>query len=236
MKLSVILYPEERDYTEQFNDKTVIVLDIIRATTTIVTAITYGAKGIIPVRRIDEALAYKKSDVIIAGEEMGLKPEGFDLGNSPKEFRSSLIQNRWIVMRTHNGTQAIVLSSPAKYLLIGAFVNATACANLAAKLKKDVVIFCSGTRGMFSLEDSIAAGCIADILATHHQFQLDDASLLLAKSYHKLQESSFSLLKQSKAAKRLKEIDKWLDISDCLQIDQYDVVPIVNNGVIVANS
>lgn len=236
MRVSIIFYPEKQDYTELLHGKTVIVLDIIRATTCIVTAMAYGALGIIPVRRVEEALAYKGTDVIIAGEENGLPPDGFDLGNSPREFRTPFIQDRWIVMRTHNGTQAIVLSAPAEHLLIGAFVNLSACARIAAEFQKDIVIFCSGTRGSFSLEDSVAAGCFASILATQYGATLDDASLLLTKSAQAMKESSFFLLKQSRAANRLKEIDKFSDITDCLQVNQYDVVPVVHKGIIYPNS
>jgi 2-phosphosulfolactate phosphatase len=232
MKLSMILYPEERDYTAQLRGKTVIVLDIIRATSSIVTAIAHRAAGIIPVRTIKEALEYKKNGVLLAGEENGLKPDGFDLGNSPREFRSPKIRGKWVVMRTHNGTQAIVLAAPAKHLLIGAFINATACARLAAKRQRDIVIFCSGTGGKFSLEDSIAAGCISSILAKQYNVTLDDTALLFAESYEFLKKSSFTLLWQSKAAKRIKEIGKWLDIGDCLKMDRYHIVPVVHNGVI----
>jgi 2-phosphosulfolactate phosphatase len=236
MNLSIILYPEERDYTEQLYDKTVIVIDVFRSTTCIITAIAYGANGVIPVRTVEEARMYKGNDILLAGEENGLKPAGFDLGNSPKEFRSPKTRGKWIVMRTNNGTQAIVLAAPAKYLLIGAFVNATACALLSAELQKDIAIFCSGTRGTFSLEDSIAAGCIASILTKRGNITLDDTALILAKSFQFLKKNSFSLLRRSRTAKRLREIDKLLDIGDCLQIDRYDVVPMLHNGVIVANS
>lgn len=232
MKLSIIFYPEERDYTALLAGKTVIVLDILRATTSITTALAHGAKDMIPVRKIEEALAYQKTGKIIAGEDNGLKPESFDLGNSPKEFRSDCIRDKSIVFRTRNGTQAIVLSKPADHLLIGAFVNAAACAKKAASLQKDIVIFCSGTRGEVSLEDSAAAGYLAAILSQKYDVTLDDAGLLLALSFPPIQQNDFAVLKQSKSSNRLRQIDKWDDVEDCLQMDIYDVVPIVYQGVI----
>ncbi|MCH5584171.1 2-phosphosulfolactate phosphatase [Shimazuella sp. AN120528] len=236
MKLSIIFYPEERDYTELLQGKTVIVLDILRATTSITTAIAHGAKEIIPVRKIEEALAFKGTDKIIAGEDNGLKPESFDLGNSPYEYRNNYIRNKSIAFRTRNGTQAIVLSKPADHLLIGAFVNSSACAKKAASFQKDIVIFCSGTRGEFSLEDSAAAGYLASILSQQYDVSLDDAGLLLAASFLEIKRNDFAVLKQSKSSRRLKHLDKWTDVEDCLQFDIYDVVPMVHQGVISLKS
>jgi 2-phosphosulfolactate phosphatase len=236
MKLSIIFYPEERDYTELLKGKTVIVLDILRATTSITTALAHGAKEIIPVRKIEEALAYKETGKIIAGEDNGVKPESYDLGNSPYEYRDTFIRNKSIAFRTRNGTQAIVLSKPADHLLIGAFVNGSACAKKAASFQKDIVIFCSGTRGEFSLEDSAAAGYLASILSQKYDVTLDDAGLLLATSFSQIQQNNFAILKQSKSSERLKNIDKWNDIEECLQFDIYDVVPMVHGGVISLDS
>jgi 2-phosphosulfolactate phosphatase len=232
MKLSIVFYPEERDYTELFLGKTVIVLDILRATTSITTAMAHGVKEIIPVKKIEEALAYKGTDKIIAGEDNGLKPASFDLGNSPYEYRDNRIRDKSIVFRTRNGTQAIVLSKPADHLLIGSFVNGAACAKKAASFQKDMVIFCSGTKGEFSLEDSAAAGYLASLLSREYGVLLDDAGLLLAASYTSIQKNDFAVLKQSKSSQRLKYLDKWNDVEDCLQLNQYDVVPIVHQGVI----
>jgi 2-phosphosulfolactate phosphatase len=236
MNLTILFYPEERDYTDLFQGKTVIVLDILRATTSICTAMAHGAKEIIPVRKLEEALAHKGSNVIIAGEDNGLKPDSFDLGNSPSEYRNNRVKDKTIVFRTRNGTQAIVLSSPADHLLIGAFVNSKACAQKAASFHKDIVIFCSGTRGDFSLEDSAAAGYLALILSSEYDVKLDDAGLLLANTFQHIQQNSFSLLKQSRSSRRLKDIDKWDDVSDCLQIDAYPIVPIVHQGIISLDS
>jgi 2-phosphosulfolactate phosphatase len=236
MNLSIIFYPEERDYTEILQGKTVIVLDILRATTSIVTAMANGVKKIVPVRTIEEALTFQDSNVLIAGEDNGLKPESFDLGNSPYEYQREQIAGKTIVFRTRNGTQAIVLSHPADHLLIGAFVNSEACAKKAASFQKDIVIFCSGTRGEFSLEDSAAAGYLASLLANQYGVQLDDASLLLCHSFPLIQQNNFALLKQSKSSHRLRTIDKQTDIEDCLQINCYDVVPMVSKGIITLDS
>lgn len=236
MKLSIIFYPEERDYTKLLQGKTVIVLDILRATTSITTAMAHGVKEIIPVRKIEEALAYKGTDKIIAGEDNGLKPESFDLGNSPYEYRDDSIHNQSIAFRTRNGTQAIVLSKPADHLLIGAFVNGAACAKKAASFQKDIVIFCSGTRGEFSLEDSAAAGYLASLLSQEYDVTLDDAGLLLASSFTQIQKNDFAVLKQSKSSQRLNYLDKWQDVEDCLQFNIYDVVPVVHQGIITLKS
>ncbi|WP_051271104.1 2-phosphosulfolactate phosphatase [Shimazuella kribbensis] len=236
MNVSIILYPEERDYTEILQGKTVIVLDILRATTSIVTAMAHGAKQIVPVRTIEEALTFKDSNVWIAGEDNGLKPESFDMGNSPYEYRVEKLAGRTIVFRTRNGTQAIVLSNPADHLLIGAFVNAESCAKKAASFQKDIVIFCSGTRGEFSLEDSAAAGYLASLLTNQYNAQLDDAGLLLSHSFPLIQQNDFALLRHSKSSRRLRTIDKPNDIEDCLQMNCYDIVPMVNKGIISLDS
>ena len=144
-------------------DKTVIVLDILRATSTMITALNNGAQEIIPVREISEAIKLKQEqpEAILSGERNGIIIDGFQLGNSPVEFSTKIVGGKTIIACTTNGTSAVTAAKVARAVWIGALINCGAVALKAvAEVEKDLVILCSGTGGEPSLDDLLGAGAI----------------------------------------------------------------------------
>jgi 2-phosphosulfolactate phosphatase len=138
-------------------NKNVVVIDILRATTTMCVAMENGANSIWPVDSVQKA-AQAGSSFLTAGERNGEKVEGFDLGNSPQEFSEEVVKGRDIVMTTTNGTKAISLSEGAKNIYIASYRNISAVVQELQKQPEDIVLFCSGWKDQVNLEDTLFAG------------------------------------------------------------------------------
>ena len=151
-----------------------VVIDVLRASTTIITALAHGARRVRPVLTVDEARALADgAGVLLGGERGGLKIEGFDLGNSPREYSRDRVGGRSIVITTTNGTAALHACSGAAEVLIGAIVNRSAVAAAAHALARehggcDVHLVCAGTEGAVTEEDLLAAGAMLDAAVRHH--------------------------------------------------------------------
>jgi 2-phosphosulfolactate phosphatase len=151
-----------------------VVIDVLRASTTIITALAHGAARVRPVLTVEEARAEAAAlGTLLGGERGGLKIQGFDLGNSPREYSRDRVGGRSIVITTTNGTAALHACSGAADVLIGAVVNrsAVAAAAHALALKHggcDVHLVCAGTEGAVTEEDLLAAGAILDAAVQHH--------------------------------------------------------------------
>ncbi len=149
-----------------------VVIDVLRASTTIITALAHGAACIRPVLTIDQARALAAgggpgSDVLLGGERGGLRIDGFDLGNSPLEYSRARVAGRRMVITTTNGTAALDACTAAAEVLIGAIVNRAAVASRARELARahgspDIHLVCAGTDGEVTEEDLLAAGAILD--------------------------------------------------------------------------
>lgn len=142
-------------------NKNVVVIDILRATTTMCVAMENGANSIWPVDSVQKA-AQAGSSFLTAGERNGEKVEGFDLGNSPQEFTEEVVKGRDIVMTTTNGTRAIALSEGAKNIYISSYRNVSAMIKELVEQPEDVVLFCSGWKDQVNLEDALFAGEIVN--------------------------------------------------------------------------
>jgi 2-phosphosulfolactate phosphatase len=159
---------------------TAVVIDVLRATTTIVTALAAGAHAVVPCLTIDDAhravARLPPGTGLLAGERGGLRIEGFDLGNSPAEFTPDAVNGKTIVMTTTNGTKALVHARGAEQILVGAFVNLSAvCA--AARSKSNVHLLCAGTDGEVTDEDVLVAGAMTEMLADSDAWHLSDRAL-----------------------------------------------------------
>lgn len=163
-----------------FSNKTTVVVDVLRATTTIVTALEKGAKEIIPVNSIEFAMKVSgdtfSGQTLLAGERNAQKIDGFTLGNSPLEYTSEIVKGKSIILYTTNGSKAIVKAKYSSKLLISSFLNTSSVAKELAN-SPEVVIVCSGNNGLFSFEDSACAGdLINELLELNENVELDDAS------------------------------------------------------------
>lgn len=236
MIISVVPYVDEIR-SEQLQNKTVVVIDVFRSGSCIVTALAHGAEAILPMETVSAAKEAAGPGRLLAGERFGKRLDGFALGNSPLEYKPSVVKNKQIVLTTTNGTRALIKSKRGKTILIGCFLNASACSEQIIRLKQDLVLVCAGTRGTFSLEDGIAGGLLIDHLS-HQKPSLicDDLGLSLWNSYLSLKDRLEEGLSHSQAGKRLLQAGLKKEIAACLQIDRYTTVPQFLQGQITDSS
>lgn len=214
----------------------VVVIDILRATSAMVTAFEHGVARIIPVATIEEATQYiGLPGYIVAAERNGEVVPGFQFGNSPLAFRDrSLVEGRTIVMTTTNGTRTINLARNAHRMVIGSFLNLTALGDWLLKQNDNVLLLCSGWRDKFNLEDSIFAGAVMERLLDSGKFGSEEDSSIAAKYlYMAARENLMSLLKAAPRRKRLEQLKLLDDVKFCLTPDQSQVIPVYKEGVLV---
>ncbi|MGA3286849.1 MAG: 2-phosphosulfolactate phosphatase [Bacteroidota bacterium] len=225
----------------QLREKNVIVLDVLRASSTITVALNNGAREIIPVASIESAVKISGSlfgEVTLrGGERNGKTIEGFNLGNSPLEYSETAVKGKSIIYCTTNGSVAMAKSRYARTLAVGSFINLTATTDFIRNENKDFLFLCAGranTVGNFSLEDAVCAGMMIQNLlkADSLEVELSDS----AKAAHALSKtfgrSILKMLKTSEHGKYLIEIGFAEDLKICAQVDSVPVLPILIGTVI----
>jgi len=222
---------------EFLQNKTVIVLDILRATTNIVYAFAHGCRAFIPLETVQEAKNWAhelgKESFLLGGERNRIKIEGFHLSNSPKEYQQDIVKGKIILFTTTNGTKAIKQAALAKNILVGSFLNLAATANLAWEKGEDIVLLCAGTKGFFSLEDTLAAGMIIDFLVKQDSnIYLDDLSLAARNLYYFHKNNLQEALSLAENGKELIKLGLAEDIRAAAKTNIYDFVPFARNGII----
>ncbi len=234
--VSVHLLPSLVDPAE-LADGTVVVIDVLRATTTITTALAAGAAGIIPCLEIETARerAQQHPDpVLLGGERRGEKIEGFDLGNSPTEYTSAAVQSQTILFTTTNGTRALDRCRQAARVLIAGFVNLSAVAR-QLKLAAPIHLLCAGTDGKISVEDSLLAGALVDRLMQQAKEPLptNDQACIVQAAWRQASQGAantpwLSLLEQGLGGQNLARVGLAQDIPICAAIDTCSVAPELN--------
>lgn len=224
------LYPLHK---EEFD--IVVVIDVLRATSAICTAMHHGVKSIIPIATLEEAFAYKKKGFIVAAERDGLIVEGFKFGNSPFAYMNPEFKGKTIVMTTTNGTKTInVAKKDAKIIAVASFLNMDTISEWLISQNKNVLLLCSGWKDKFNLEDTLCAGAIAERLLDSLKFESHEDSSIAAKYlFISAKSNYFGFLKSSSHRRRLKKLNLNKDIIYCLNPNQTPVVPVLKNGVIV---
>ena len=239
MRVETYLSAHEAD-AAQIADGTAVVIDVIRATSTIVEALASGARAVYPTLSSEEAIRLANSlgreDTLLCGEQKGLRIEGFDLGNSPGEFTSDRVSGKQLVMSTTNGTRAFLAAEGAERVLAASLLNLSAVAEAVSGAER-VVFVCAGKGGRFSLDDALCAGLILQSLAGEgddrpsSSWRLDDASrsaLALAKVY----DVAADLLRETAAGTALVEVGLEADLERCAEVDRYRLVPEMNDRMI----
>lgn len=215
----------------------IAVIDVLRCSSTMVTALVNGASEIIPVRTVKKARRMKKvhPDYVLAGERRGLRPKGFELGNSPREFTAERVCGRGIILTTTDGTKALTMARSARHVLVGSFLNAEAAGKIlyeiAHKDNLGVSLVACGKQGKFSLEDFVCAGKILEIMPTVELILSDTASAALLASKG-TGERIFELVHSSEHGRYLENIGLLKDIKFCATMNHYTDVPIFRNNVI----
>ena len=216
-------------------NKLVLVVDILRATSVISTAFHYGISELIPVSSVEEAKQYMNKEGYIVAAERNAEPiEGIPLGNSPFQYMNDDVKNKKLVLTTTNGTKSIKLAS--KHEVISAsFINLDAVYDFIMKSEKDVVILCSGWKGLVNMEDSIFAGILSDKLLKTNQFQSKCDSVLASIAIKRdAGNDLFSYLEDSAHRNRLKHLNMEADTKFCLNPTfKSEVIPILKNGKLI---
>jgi len=231
-KIEVCLSPE-LIHLHQLEGKVIVVLDVLRATSCIVTGLAHKVASITPVASLEKCRSMKQQGYYIAGERDGNKVDGFDLGNSPFSYMEEFLKGQKIAMTTTNGTFAIEKSRSAEDIIIGSFLNIQSVVRFLKNHQNDALLVCSGWRGHISLEDSICAGSIVEDLKD--DFQTDGDTSIAAKALIKAANGDLiSFLSDSSHVQRLQNLNVKEDIEFCLTPNQYDVLPILDGDQLVS--
>ena len=236
MKLDVLFSPVQADELF-FTGKTTVVIDVLRASSTIITALSNGAKEVVPVGTVEFAVKVSGGifggQTLLGGERNTKKIEGFALGNSPSEYTKEIVSGKSIVFYSTNGSRAIVKAKYSTNLFVCSFNNLKTLAKHLRKLNEDVIILCAGNNNLFSLEDSVCAGMlVSELIAGNKTIELTDAStgaLTLFKSFGK---NIFKMLSESDHGQLLINNGFEEDLKTCAELDSTDVIPFYAGNVL----
>ncbi len=222
---------------EQIRDKTVVITDVLRATSTIVTALANGARGVIPVGDMGEASRISQSidsdETLLCGEKDGVKIEGYDLGNSPLEYTREKVGGKTLIFNTTNGTKAIRKSLSAKSIYIASFHNLNPIVEALKSVDEEILIVCSGWKGRLSLEDLLLAGNIVYKLCDGDlQPEARDGANVAFTIYDRYKEDLESVILNTNHAARLKELGNEEDLYYCSKINTLNTLPVLEDGII----
>jgi 2-phosphosulfolactate phosphatase len=227
--IDVALLPEHVS-PERIRSDALIVVDVLRASTTIVAAFESGARSIQPVLSVEDALelATKLPDALLCGERHGLPPDGFDLGNSPLGYKSCVVQNRDLILTTTNGTRALSMLSESQRVCIGSLTNRSSVCEAVSL--KDTTIICAGTNGHVSLDDCYVAGCIVEQIIQSGAKPTEAARLVLDASRESFRKNGThdAVLKSTQHGRRLCNLGFEDDINNASTIDSIEIVPVYN--------
>lgn len=232
MRLDVILLPRDRSIHLR-PERTAVVVDVLRATTSIVAAFQHGCRSILPVASPEEARRVREAapEALLAGEQGGERIPGFDLGNSPRDFSREAVAGRDLILTTSNGTKALRAVGGGRIVAIGAFLNRAAVGDWLAAQEVDSLIVCSGSEGGFSLEDAVCAGAIVDRVAgATGPVRLGDAARACQALWAHFRSDLPGLLRGTDWGRRIVALELEADVKVCARLDVTDVVPRMEEG------
>lgn len=225
-----------------FGGKIAVVIDVLRATSVITTALSNGAREVVPVKTIEEAQSLyaqlEPTMTLRGGERHAVKIEGFDFGNSPLEYTKERVGGKTIILTTTNGTNAINNVKGADEVVLACFRNAEAVAHHLVETSQcggstNIVIVCAGTEGRFSLDDGLCAGLLIDLLQQKSEVELDDLGILVHHYYHENKANLLAALSGCFHLKRLISLGFEGDVRFCLETNCASAVPVFADGRLV---
>jgi 2-phosphosulfolactate phosphatase len=210
------------------SDSIVVVIDVLRATSSICVAFHNGVRSIVPVETVAESAAYRAKGYLVGAERKGEMVEGFDLGNSPFSYMDPIIRDRDIALTTTNGTQAIKAAKNAYQIAIGSFLNFDALCNWLQLQDRNVILLCSGWKNAFNFEDTLLAGAVVQRLLPFYKLtDHRDSALAAMHLYDLAKKDLYGFLEKSSHRKRLEQLHIDDDIHFCLTLNQTDVIPVM---------
>ena len=238
MQIDLQLLPDP-PASGRLSNRSVVVIDVLRATSVIVHALWEGATEILPVETVGEAFRkakqYPPGTTLLGGERQNRRIEGFDLGNSPGEYVSKVVKGRRILLTTTNGTRAFHLVSSGQEVLASSFFNIDATARRCLDLRQDLLIFLSGDEGRFSFEDALCGGMLIERISRREgRLDLSDASLAALVLFQKFEHDLLKGLQASHHGQDLMRYGLGDDLAYCARVDLCPLVSVFRDGVIRA--
>lgn len=219
MKIDVVFTPS--DVKTGSEGGFYVVVDVLRASSSMVTALGNGSLGIYPVMETAEALSLADGmEVLACGERNGVRLSGFHLGNSPREFTRQAVAGRELAMSTTNGTTAIRAAMAFGRTFVGCFLNAPVISSFLAESGQDITILCAGREGAFSIEDTLCAGMIVSRLGE----DMTDTARASSATFEALQQDIERMLVESQHGRFLRQIGFGEDITFCARVGSADVI------------
>lgn len=237
MRIDLHLTPHQTDELA-LREKSVVVIDVLRACTSIAAALTNGAREIIPVDTVESAVKISGNlfgDVtLLGGERNGKMVEGFSLGNSPGEYTEERVRGKSIIFSSTNGAQAMVKARYARELFVCAFVNVSTVAGALRQNPRDFTVICAGNNGILSMEDSVCAGMLIAKVTDNAPFDVEladgaQAARALFKTYGR---GILKMIKTSDHGRYLQSIGFGDDLKTCAGVDTMPVLPQLDGNVI----
>lgn len=223
--IEVVVAPELTP-NYQVKEKLVVIIDVFRATTTMVAAMANGINQIKTCLEATDAIALKNKGYLVGGERNGVKVQGMDVDNSPLTFLQNKYAGNKLAMSTTNGTKAVAFSLEAKEIIIGAFVNLDAVVDYIFNSDLDVLLVCAGWKGKISTEDFMFAGAV--LARLKNNYRLTDSSEIALGYYSKYKDKYQEQLVVCEHAMRLKKLNKNADVAFCIAKNTFVTIPKYN--------
>ncbi len=231
-KIEVCFTPALLDLYD-IEESIVVVIDILRATSSITYGLENGAASIIPVMDVEDCKTYKDSDYLLAAERNGEVVPGFDFGNSPFSYTKEKVDGKTIVLTTTNGTKALRMAQErAHKVVVGSFLNLEALSSWLIKEHKNVLLLCAGWKDKFNLEDSLFAGAVVNRLRKDFA-HFDDASVAAEDLFLMAKDDLRKYLYKSSHSHRLEQLNIEEDVQFCLQMNTCTTIPVLKNEALI---
>ena len=232
-KIEVCLTPALIDLYN-IDQSIVVVIDILRATSSITYGIENGAKAIIPVSNVEDCLKYADQGHLLAAERNGEVVAGYDFGNSPFSYTKEKVGGKTVVLTTTNGTKALHLANKrAAQVIIGSFLNLDSICEYLKNSDKDVLLLCAGWKDQFNLEDTLFAGAVVNQLRKNFE-HFDDSSVAAEDLYILAKDDLRKYLHKSSHSHRLAELNIEEDVVFCLQLNVCTAIPVLEGERLIA--
>ncbi|MGQ0813519.1 MAG: 2-phosphosulfolactate phosphatase [Gemmatimonadota bacterium] len=231
MRIDVFFTPNE--LRRPLKGKVAAVVDVLRATSTIVEALANGARSVFPTETTEDAVrlaqSLGRSEVLLCGERRARKIDGFDLGNSPLEFTRAAVADKVVVMNTTNGTPALFAGSTADRCIVAGFLNLNAVAADLARADAPIAILCAGREGRFALEDALCAGSLIRAVRARGAGpdRLNDAAHAATALERRYRGHLAAAVSHTRAARQIIDAGLADDIAYCLMENLHDIVPVM---------
>lgn len=220
---------------KDLEEKSVVVIDALRATSTMIVALENGCSAFIPVSTVEEAkeLAAQNPEFLLAGERRAFPLDGFHLGNSPRNYRPDRVKGKVVILTTTNGTRALVASRRGAEIFIGSFLNLSALTQRLIEAGRDILIACAGEKDLFCLEDTVCGGAIVERLErTGLPVSKSDAANAAKVLYEQCEGDIYGMLCNSEWGQYLDGLGLGKDVRLCARIDASKLVPVYREGKI----